>query len=76
MRLKSGLENIIIVWWLGNCVLTRAVCSVVWREETIPRQWGEGNLFKKGDREDPGNCRGITLLSVVGKTFRKVLNIV
>ena len=22
-------------------------------------------MFKKGDREDPGNCRGITLLSVV-----------
>ena len=24
-------------------------------------------LFKKGDREDPGSYRGITLLSVVGK---------
>ena len=31
--------------------------SVVWCEETVPRQWREGrivNLFKKGDREDPG----------------------
>ena len=51
--------------------------SVVWHEETVPRQWREGlilNLFKKGDREDPGNYRGITLLSVVGKVFCKVRN--
>ena len=43
----------------------------------MPRQWREGliiNLFKKGDREDPGNYRGITLLSVVGKVFCKILN--
>ena len=31
-------------------------------------------LFKKRDREDPGNYRGITLLSAVGKVFCKVLN--
>ena len=30
-------------------------------------------IFKKGDREDLRN-RGITLLSVVGKVFCKVLN--
>ena len=28
----------------------------------------------KGDKEDPGNYRGITLLNVVGKVFCKVLN--
>ena len=31
------------------------------------------NLFKKCDREQPGNYRG-TLLSVVGKVFFKILN--
>ena len=32
-------------------------------------------MFKKRDKEDPGNYRGITLLRVVGKVFCKVINI-
>ena len=54
----------------GMVCLLEQLFSVVWHEETVPRQWREGlivNLFKNGDREDPGNYRGITLLSVVGK---------
>ena len=51
--------------------------GLVWREELVPPKWREGlivNLFKKGDKEDPGNYRGITLLSVVGKVFCKIVN--
>ena len=31
-------------------------------------------LFKKGDKADPGDYTGITLLSTVGETFFKILN--
>ena len=49
----------------------------IWKNEYAPKRWREGvvvNLFKKGDKADPGNYRGITLLSTVGKTFCKILN--
>ena len=45
------------------------------KEECMPMKWREGlivSLFKKGDKEDPCNYRGITLLSVVGKLFCKI----
>ena len=57
--------------------LLEQLFSVIWQEEIAPRQWREGlivNIFKKGDREDPANYRGNTLLSVVGKVFCKILN--
>ena len=34
--------------------------KVVWHEETVPKQWREGLIVKKGDKEDPCNYRGIT----------------
>ena len=45
--------------------------------EYVPTYWREGlivSLFKKGDREDPGNYSGITLLSVIGKLYSRVIN--
>ena len=59
---------------VGMVNLLHQLFKVVWREETVPKQWREGlivNLFKKGDKEDPGNYRGSTLLSVVSKVFVK-----
>ena len=50
--------------------------NYIWKNEYAPKRWREGvavNLFKKGDKADPGNYRDITLLSAVGKTFCKIL---
>ena len=38
--------------------------ALIWKEECVPMKWREGlivSLFKKGDKEDPGNYRGIML---------------
>jgi hypothetical protein len=44
--------------------------------EEIPREWMQGLIFplyKDGDDRDPLNYRGITLLSIVGKVYNRVL---
>ena len=52
------------------CEILLALFNLVWDNEYAPSYWREGvlvSLFKKGDKEDPGIYRGITLLNVVGK---------
>ena len=48
----------------------------IWEDENIPADWKEGYLIKlpkKGDLSNCNNYRGITLLSVPGKVFNRVL---
>ena len=62
---------------VGMVKMLGKLYALTWKEECVPMKWREGlivSLFKKGDKEDPGNYRGITLLSVVGKVFCKILN--
>ena len=40
----------------------------------VPREGLIFSLIKKGDREDPGNYRDITLLNLVGKLYSRVIN--
>ena len=48
----------------------------IWKEENIPSDWKEGYLIKlpkKGDLSQCLNYRGITLLSIPGKVFNRIL---
>ena len=61
----------------GMCKMLLELFDLVWSNENVPGHWGVGlivSLFKKGDKQDPGNYRGITLLNVVGKLYSRILN--
>lgn len=48
----------------------------IWENEEIPADWKEGYLIKLPKKVDFSNCnnyRGITLLSVPGKVFNRIL---
>ncbi|KAK3551449.1 hypothetical protein QTP70_017426, partial [Hemibagrus guttatus] len=60
---------------VGLSWLTR-LCNIAWRSGTVPLDWTTGvvvPLFKKGDRRVCSNYRGITLLSLPGKVYSRVL---
>ena len=47
-----------------------------WRKGKVPQDWKDAQLvtiFKKGDRRVCGNYRGISLLSIPGKVFARIL---
>ncbi|KAK3740237.1 hypothetical protein RRG08_054258 [Elysia crispata] len=48
----------------------------IWTEEKYPNDWEEGHLVKipkNGDLSNCNNYRGITLLSIPGKVFTRIL---
>ncbi|KAK3525971.1 hypothetical protein QTP70_011784 [Hemibagrus guttatus] len=60
---------------VGLSWLTR-LCNIAWRSGTVPLDWATGvvvPLFKKGDRRVCSKYRGITLLSLPGKVYSRVL---
>ena len=47
-----------------------------WEVGSVPPSWKDASIvtiYKKGDRTDCGNCRGISLLSIAGKIFARIL---
>ena len=47
-----------------------------WEEGSVPQAWKDASIvtiYKKGDRTDCGNYRGISLLSIAGKIFAMIL---
>ena len=63
----------------GNAalVLLHAVLCSAWNTGIIPTDWKRGlvvPLWKgKGDRQDWNNYQGVTLLSVPGKVFARII---
>ncbi|KAK3515257.1 hypothetical protein QTP70_013021, partial [Hemibagrus guttatus] len=60
---------------VGLSWLTR-LCNIAWWSGTVPLDWVTGVVvpfFKKGDRRVCSNYRGITLLSLPGKVYSRVL---
>ena len=56
------------IWWISK---------KIFEVQEIPLDWKKGliyPIFKKGDRLEPNNYRGITLLSITSKVFSTVLN--
>jgi len=52
------------------------IFQYIFDKGVYPETWAEGTLqliYKKGDRNDPGNYRDITLLSCLGKLFDQIL---
>ena len=48
----------------------------IWNEGDIPGDWKKGILIKLPKKGDLGNCnnyRGITLLSIPGKVFNRII---
>lgn len=63
----GGFETRHLLWQL---------ITKLWNTEKIPQEWRDANLvtiFKKGDRTDCSNYRGISLLSIAGKVFARIL---
>ena len=60
-NLFSKLHHIITYAWEVGSVLQ------AWKDASIV------TIYKKGDRTDCGNYRGISLFSIAGKIFAKIL---
>ena len=52
------------------------LCNIIWREESFPADWGKAiitPIYKKKDKLNCENYRGISLLSHAGKVFSIIL---
>jgi hypothetical protein len=66
--IKAGGETL-------NSEIHRLICAI-WNKEELPQQWKESiivPIYKKGDKTDCNNYRGISLLSTVYKILSNIL---
>ena len=78
---KAGTEEGIVNEMLkygGPAILDMlaGLVEALWTTEMVLGHWRSRdivNIFRKGDKKDPGNYRGITLLKVVGKLYTEAI---
>ena len=67
------------VWKYGGANLSNRLhrwIIKVWEEGHVPQAWKDANIvtfYKKRDRRECGNYRGISLLSAAGKIYARIL---
>ncbi|KAL5479252.1 hypothetical protein EMCRGX_G022749 [Ephydatia muelleri] len=74
---KDGIPAELLIYG-GEQALTflHTICTEVWSSEMIPKEWVDSIIVplpKKGNLQLCDNWRGISLLSVAGKVFARVL---
>ena len=77
----SGIDGLINEYFIeSKDIISGHICDIfnaIFDSGCFPEEWTKGiiiPLHKKGDKNDPNNYRGITLLSVFAKLFTSVLN--
>ena len=77
----SGCDQIINDFLINandmTSIIILRLCNVILKSGIVPDDWCMGYItpiFKSGDDKDPGNYRGITLLSFMDKLFTSVVN--
>ena len=59
----------------GHDLLYKVLCNA-WRTKKIPKEWETAVIvpvFNKGDNRECGNHRGISLPSIAGKVYSRIL---
>ena len=54
----------------------KTIFNRILTDQLFPESWSVGiikPIYKSGDRQDPSNYRGITLLPIMGKVFTKII---
>ena len=60
----------------STCVELECLFVLIWQEEKMPEQWKHGLICwvpKKGNLQQCGNWRGVTLLPIASKVLGKIL---
>ena len=78
---SSGTDGMIVEMYKNGLMqvvsFSVTLFNVIFDTSVFPSQWCEAiilSIYKAGNKCDPANYRGISLLNILGKIFTKILN--